>query len=552
VLVLDKPCGTLYATTYGFIIVNRLKDYHLVIFKSSFGKFKLLYCYQIKHLKFHKFNRSKNKKSVQKVLRKEDTMKRYNGITGGFILILVIMLVGLSCSSGVAAQEDTLMVPANFSQLAQKAKPGVVNIRAVKTVKGGGRVFRHFYGNPFGNEGHPFEDFFAPFFENGPRREFKQRSLGSGIIIDKKGFIVTNNHVIEGADEISVSLSNNKEFDAEVIGRDRNTDLALIKIKDAKKLTPLTMGNSDKINVGSWVIAIGSPFGLEQTVTAGIVSAKGRVIDAGPYNDFIQTDASINPGNSGGPLLNLAGEVVGINTAIIPSGQGIGFAIPINMAKGIVAQLKEGGEVSRGWLGVGIQDLTEELADYYGIKGQNGVLVTQVFQGDPADKAGILPNDIITAVNGKKVKTGRELSKIVANTPVGEKAKIDYIRDGKRKSLRVVLSKRTDEKEQVGLGVPNEKGDVIGLMVHDLTPDIAGRFGLDEEESGVLVVRVKTGSRADKAGIMHGDIIKEVNRKIVNNVAEYNKIMNKINSKKEISMLIKRRNQTFIAIKIKP
>lgn len=479
-------------------------------------------------------------------------MKGFNGIASGLLFFLMVTLIGFGCSNGAAAQEkDTLMVPANFSELAEKAKPGVVNIRTVKTVKGGGRVFRHFYGNPFGDEGHPFEDFFSPFFENSPRREFKERSLGSGFIIDKEGFIVTNNHVIENADEISVGLANGKEFEAKVIGRDRNTDLALIKIKDAKKLSPLTMGSSDQLEVGSWVVAIGSPFGLEQTVTAGIVSAKGRVIEAGPYDDFIQTDASINPGNSGGPLLNLAGEVVGINTAIVASGQGIGFAIPIDMARGIVAQLKEGGEVSRGWLGVGIQDLTKELAEYYGFKGQTGVLVTQVFQGDPADKAGILPNDIITAVNGKKVKTGRELSKIVANTPVGKKARIDFIRDGKSKSVRVVLSKRTDEKEQAGLK-PSEKGDEIGLMVHDLTPDIAGRFGLDEGDSGVLVVRVKSGSRADKAGIKHGDIIKEVNRKIVNNVAGYNKIMNKINSKKEISMLIKRRNQTFVAVKIKP
>jgi serine protease Do len=485
-------------------------------------------------------------------------MKRFNGIASGLLFFLMATLIGFGCSNGAAAQEkDTLMVPANFSELAEKAKPGVVNIRTVKTVKGGGRVFRHFYGNPFGDEGHPFEDFFSPFFENSPRREFKERSLGSGFIIDKEGFIVTNNHVIEGADEISVSLANDKEFDAEVVGRDRKTDLALIKIKDAKKLTPLTMGDSDQLKVGEWVVAIGSPFNLEQTVTAGIISYKSRSIEIGsdigtwPYDDFIQTDASINPGNSGGPLLNLAGEVVGINTAIVVGGQGIGFAIPINMARGIVVQLKEGGEVSRGWLGVGIQDLTEELADYYGIRGQTGVLVTQVFQGDPADKAGILPNDIITAVNGKKVKTGRELSKIVANTPVGEKARIDYIRDGKRKSLRVVLSKRMDEKEQAGLR-PSQKGDEIGLMVHDLTPDIAGRFGLDEGDSGVLVVRVKNGSRADKAGIKHGDIIKEVNRKIVNNVAGYNKIMNKINSKKEISMLIKRRNQTFVAVKIKP
>ena len=479
-------------------------------------------------------------------------MKRFNMITGGLLFVLMAMLISFGCGSGIAAQKkNTVMVPANFSELAEKAKQGVVNIRTVKTVKGGGPVFRHFYGNPYGNEQNPFDEFFAPFFKNGPQREFKERSLGSGFIIDKEGYIVTNNHVIEGADEISVSLANEKEFDAEVVGRDRNTDLALIKIKNAKYLTPLPMGNSDQLKVGSWVVAIGSPFGLEQTVTAGIVSAKGRVIDAGPYDDFIQTDASINPGNSGGPLLNLAGEVVGINTAIVASGSGIGFAIPINLARGIVSQLKKGGEVSRGWLGVGIQDLTEELADYYGLKNQKGVLVTQVFKGDPAEKAGIQPNDIITAVDGKKVETGRELSRIVADTPVGEKARIDYIRDGRSKSVRVVLSKRTDEKELAGRQ-PIEKGDEIGLAVQDITPDIANHFGLNEKDAGVLVVRVKNGSRASKAGMEPGDVIKEVDHKSVNNVAEYNKIINEINSKKEISLLIKRRNQAFVAIKIKP
>ena len=480
-------------------------------------------------------------------------MKRFSTMTGGLIFILIVMLIIIGCGSGLAAQtKKTVMVPANFSELAEKAKPGVVNIRTVKTVKGGGPVFRHFYGNPYGNEQNPFDEFFAPFFENGPRREFKERSLGSGFVINKEGYIVTNNHVIEGADEISVSLANDKEFDAEVVGRDRNTDLALIKIKNAENLTELPMGNSDQLKVVSWVVAIGSPFGLEQTVTAGIVSAKGRVIDAGPYDDFIQTDASINPGNSGGPLLNLAGEVVGINTAIVASGSGIGFAIPINMVRNVVKQLKEGGEVSRGWLGVGIQDLTEELADYYGLKNQKGVLVTQVFEGDPAEKAGIQPNDIITAVDGKKVETGRELSRIVADTPVGEKARIDYIRDGRPKSVRVVLSKRTDEKELAGRKPTSEKGDEIGLVVQNLTPDIASHFGLNEEDAGVLVVRVKNDSRASKAGIEPGDVIKEVNHQTVNNVAEYNKIINKINSKKEISLLIKRRDQAFVAIKIKP
>jgi serine protease Do len=242
-------------------------------------------------------------------------------------------------------ESKTMMVPVNFSELAQKVRDGVVNIRTVKTMKGGGPVFRHFFGqkNPFGDQDR-FRDFFGPHNDEGPAPDFKQRSLGSGFIIDKDGYIVTNNHVIENADQIKVKLADEREFEAELVGRDPNTDLALIRIKDASDLVALKLGDSDALSVGSWVMAVGSPFGLEQTVTAGIVSAKGRALGSGPYDDFIQTDASINPGNSGGPLLNMDGEVVGINTAIVANGQGIGFAIPVSMAQGIVKQLQ-----AHGW-----------------------------------------------------------------------------------------------------------------------------------------------------------------------------------------------------------
>src|SRR5512136_1832177 len=270
-----------------------------------------------------------------------------------------------SASTGLKGSNLPIMVPGNFTELAEKARSGVVNIQTVKTIKGGGRVFRHFFGNPFGgqspfsgrqnpfDESNPFEDFFGPQTDDGPADNFRQKSLGSGFIIDREGHIVTNNHVVDGADEVKVKLANGKEFDAKVIGRDSKTDLALIKINGSSDLQPLKMGDSDETRVGSWVVAIGSPFGLEQTVTAGIVSAKGRVIGSGPYDNFIQTDASINPGNSGGPLINMKGEVVGINTAIIANGQGIGFAIPINMAKEVAPQLQDKGHVTRGWLGVG-------------------------------------------------------------------------------------------------------------------------------------------------------------------------------------------------------
>jgi serine protease Do len=438
--------------------------------------------------------------------------------------------------------------PESFSELAEAVKPGVVNIRTVKTIKGGSPVFKHFFGNPFGGNRSPFDEFFGPFNGDGQQRDFKQRSLGSGFIIDEEGFIVTNNHVIEDADQIKVILSDDKEFDAELVGRDPKTDLALIQIKGAKKLHPLKFGNSDELKVGTWVVAIGSPFGLEQTVTAGIVSAKGRIIGSGPYDDFIQTDASINPGNSGGPLLSMDGEVVGINTAIIASGQGIGFAIPINMAKGIIDQLKDKGEVTRGWLGVGIQDLTPELAQYYGLKAEKGVLVTQVFEGDPADKAGILVNDVILTVDGKSVATGRELSSQIANTQVGHKTEIELIRDGKKKAVTVTLAKRDDEEKVVAS--QTRDSDELGIEVTEMNSDIARRFGIDGNENGVLVTDVKDDSAAQKADVRPGDIIKEINRTVVKDRDGFISLMKKNKDQETIQLLVKRRNAGYLVVKI--
>ncbi|MGA6925278.1 MAG: Do family serine endopeptidase [Desulfosarcina sp.] len=441
-------------------------------------------------------------------------------------------------------------IPESFSDLADNAKPGVVNIRTVKTIKGGSPVFRHFFGNPFGGNRNPFDEFLGPFQGENPHRDFKQRSLGSGFLIDDQGFIVTNNHVIDDADQIKVILANDKEFDAELIGRDPKTDLALIRIQGGQNLKPLELGDSEKLKVGTWVVAIGSPFGLEQTVTAGIVSAKGRIIGSGPYDDFIQTDASINPGNSGGPLLNMDGEVVGINTAIIASGQGIGFAIPVNLAKGIIEQLKNKGEVTRGWLGVGIQDLTPELADYYGLKAEKGVLVTQVFENDPADKAGIKVNDIILSVDGQSVSTGRELSARIANTPVGNQTRIDLIRDGKEKTLSVTLAKRDDDNQPVG-DQPGQGGDELGIEVTDLNSDVARRFGIDGEEQGVLVTDVKDGSLAQTADVRPGDIIKEIDRHVVKDSDDFVRLIKKSKDGDDATqLLVKRRNAGYVVIKI--
>jgi serine protease Do len=459
-----------------------------------------------------------------------------------------------SAKAPVPVDAKVQMVPMNFAALAKEVKPGVVNIRTVKNMKDGGPVYRHFFGSPFGPQNphggkDPFNEFFGPFSNRGPSHNFKQRSLGSGFIIDQEGYIVTNNHVVEDADEIIVKLADGKEYDAELVGRDPNTDLALIKIKESTDFVRLPMGNSDGLDVGSWVVAIGSPFGLEQTVTAGIVSAKGRVIGAGPYDNFIQTDASINPGNSGGPLLNLNGEVVGINTAIIANGQGIGFAIPINMAQSIVAQLKEHGSVTRGWLGVGIQDLTPELAEYYGLEDRKGVLVSQVFKGDPAEKAGIKTNDIIVSVDGESVHTGRELSAQIADLEVGKSTTLMVIRDGKEKTITAKLAKRQDPDAVVAKQDLKDNGE-LGLQVTELNPKSARQFGHTEEEKGVLVVGVKPGSKADVAGIQQGDLLKEVNRKPVDSVSKLKLELKKRDTNEAIQLLVKRPNAGYVVLKI--
>jgi len=477
-----------------------------------------------------------------------------NLFRGKVFFAIIIMAVGLFVFPDFCPVEaadiqsgDVRLVPENFSNLSEKASPAVVNIRTVKTIKGGGRVFRHFSRDPFGKDD-PMEDFFEKFFGEKPQHEFKQRSLGSGFIIDKEGYIVTNNHVIENADKIKVKLNNGKEFDAEIIGRDPNTDIALIKIKPARHLPAVKVGDSDALKVGQWVIAIGSPFGLEHTVTAGIVSAKGRVIGSGPYDDFIQTDASINPGNSGGPLINMNGDVIGINTAIVAGGHGIGFAIPINLAKGIINQLKKHGEVTRGWLGVAIQDLNEDLAKYYGVEGKKGVLVAEVFPGDPADEAGIKPKDIIVGVNGEKVETGRDLTRIIANFGVGENVKIKLLRNNREKTVNVKIAKRKNSKV-LARKTQTGQEDELGIQISKLTPEIADRFNI-KEHKGIVVVEVASGSKAESAGVLVGDIVKEINRTRINTVEEYNNTIKKCKKGESIELLIKRTGVGFLVVKL--
>ncbi len=446
-------------------------------------------------------------------------------------------------NSTVVTNSDIPMIPANFSELAEKVRPGVVNIQVVKKIKNIDFGFRHFSGAPFG-EKNPFGDFFGPFSEENPPRGFEQRGVGSGFVMNRDGYILTNNHVVEDADQIKVKLTNGKEYDGKIIGRDPKTDLALIKIKASSDLQPLNLGNSDDLKVGSWVVAVGSPFGLEQTVTAGIVSAKGRVIGSGPYDNFIQTDASINPGNSGGPLINMKGEVVGINTAIIASGQGIGFAIPINMAKEIAPQLQEKGHVTRGWLGVSIQEVTPALAKSFDLKEKKGALVAQVVSGSPAEKAGIEQGDVIVEFDGKEVTDSKDLPRIVASTPIGKAVTIKLLRNGKALDRQVKVGEM-EEKVEVAES-PSHKS--LGITVQNLTPEIAKGLGL-KKDTGVVVTRVEPGSPAADAGIQTGDLVQEVNRKPVKNVEDFVQKVEKAKGQDNILLLIQRgQNNMFAAV----
>lgn len=437
----------------------------------------------------------------------------------------------------------------SLSDLVEKVKHSVVNISTTKVIKDHPL-------QPFLSPDSPFRDFFGDeflkrFFGDLPQREFKTHSLGSGFIISSDGYILTNNHVVEKADEIRIKLDNGKEYEAKVVGRDPKTDLALIKVNPDKDFPePAVLGDSDELRVGDWVIAVGNPFGLGHTVTAGIISAKGRVIGAGPYDDFLQTDAAINPGNSGGPLFNLKGEVVGINTAIVARGQGIGFAIPVNMAKELLPQLKKG-KIIRGWLGVMIQDMTPELAKSFGLDKPKGALVADVLEGGPADKAGIKRGDVVVGFDGKEIPDARTLSRLVAATAPDSEVEVVVLRDGKEKSIRVKVGTMPEEgvTEAESEGEAAEKAQQWGLTVQNLTPEIAERFGWSRDETGVIVTEVAPGSPAWEAKVAEGDLIKEVNRKKVNNVRDFKLAMSKAKETESLLLLIKRGEHTlYIAL----
>ncbi len=422
----------------------------------------------------------------------------------------------------------------DFVALAEQLKPAVVNIGTAKTVKPRTPSFP----GPRGPGGDMFEEFFERFFRDSPQSPRKQSSLGSGFIISEDGYILTNDHVVDGADEIKVKLSDGREFSGEVRGLDPKLDLALIKIEAGEDLPVAKLGDSDSIKVGEWVMAIGNPFGLEQTVTVGIVSAKGRVIGAGPYDDFIQTDASINPGNSGGPLFNVKGEVVGINTAIVAGGQGIGFAIPVKMAKQIIPQLRDEGHVTRGWLGVTVQSLNDELADSFGMKETRGALVNAVVADSPAEQAGIERGDIILEYDGKPVDELNDLPKLVAATPVDTTVNVKIFRDGKERTIKVKIGKLEEGEEKQLAG--DKDGGVLGITASNLTPELVERYSL-ESDQGILITKIDPEGPAAEANLRVGDLILEADGKEIKSVKALEEVVGKMDKGKVLRLLIQRR-----------
>jgi serine protease Do len=430
--------------------------------------------------------------------------------------------------SSDAALAPVQSLSAAFEHVATKVTASVVSINSVRKVQASGSPgvlqspwmdspLRRFFG----------DDFFRFFSERPVPRGYTQEGLGTGVIVSSKGYILTNNHVVDGADEVSVKLADDRSFTAKIVGTDPKTDLAVLKI-DAKDIVPANLGDSDKLKVGEWVVAVGNPFGLTSTITAGIVSAKGRAhVGIADYEDFIQTDAAINPGNSGGPLVDLDGDVVGINTAIATrSGgyMGVGFAVPSNMAKSIMKSLIDEGRVVRGWIGAAIQNLNEGLAKSFGYDSTKGVLVADVTADGPADKAGIKSGDIIVRFDDQMVPNMEQLRAAVAAVKPGTKVPVEVVRDGKHENLRVKVGELETE---VAMGhSPNAPAD-LGMTVRTVTPDIAQELGLGEEASGVVVTTVEPFGPADRAGIQVKDVIETVQDHAVHNVNEFRAAMEK-------------------------
>ena len=450
-----------------------------------------------------------------------------------------------------AAPASTVLQPAvggdhGFVQIAKAVKPAVVNVFSTRSGRGEGPTvtpfddpfFRRFFGDEFFRR-----------FEQPPRKE---RGLGSGVIVEANGLIVTNNHVVSKADEVKVFLSDKREFKAKLIGTDAKTDIAVLKI-EADGLPTIAWADSDKLEVGEFVLAVGNPFGLTQTVTLGIVSALGRAAGIAEYEDFIQTDAAINPGNSGGALVNVRGELVGINTAIYSQSggnMGIGFAVPSNLARSVVDQLVKHGKVVRGWLGVSIQDLSPELASQFGLPEPKGVLVSEVMDDSPAKRAGLERGDVIVEYDGKPAENPTQLRNAVAQTIVGRKVVVKFIRDKKARMVEVTITEQPKSiaqagGEEGGEGGASSSGLLSDLDVRELTPELASRFGVGARERGVLIVQVRPGGKAEEAGLKEGDLILEVNRQPTVTVKAYERVAAKLGKNQAVLLLIKRQGRPF-------
>ena len=479
-------------------------------------------------------------------LKQKKTRSRYIVISTVFLFLFVIS--PLSAFAQDQASIATLrQMGKAFASIAEKTSPAVVSLKSERTIT---REYPSMQEWPFGE---PFSDPFDFFFRRSPRQRSPQRQYrepriaqGSGFIISADGYMLTNNHMVEGAEKVDVELTDGRKFTAKIIGTDSDSDVAVVKI-DAGNLPYLELADSDTLEVGEWVLAIGNPLGLSHTVTAGIVSAKGRSgFGLADFENFIQTDAAINFGNSGGPLINLDGKVVGINTAIAGSSGniGIGFAIPINMAKHVYDQLIKGGTVERGFLGVGVEDLTPETAPYFGLKEDaKGVLIPEVTPDSAADKAGIKYKDIILELNGKPVESRDAFRNQIAMLEPGSQIDLVVWRDGKRLPLTVKLGKRPPTEELTGNLSPETLSE-LGFTVEDLTDELAGRYGY-EGQDGVIVGEVESGSQAEQKGIAPGALIKEVNQQKIRNTKEFNEAIKKARKEGGALLLVKRGRFTF-------
>ncbi len=463
--------------------------------------------------------------------------------TSLIVLTLVFALIGPFGNSAYAenATQQLQDLSAAFRNVAKDVSPSVVYISTEQTVKGAQHP-----GNDMTDE-----DFFRRFFgmPEDQQREYRQQGLGSGFVVREDGYILTNNHVVENADTIKVTFPDKREFTATVVGTDPKSDVAVIKI-DGAGLSVALLGESANIEVGDWAIAIGTPYGLSQSVTAGIISAKGRAgVGIVPYEDFIQTDAAINPGNSGGPLVNINGEVIGINTAIFSrSGgyQGIGFAIPIDMAKNIMESLITNGRVVRGWLGVVIQDVSQDIAKGFGLDEARGALIGDVMKDGPAEQGGIERGDVIVSFDGVDIPDINALRNLVARTEVNKKVDVIVVRGGTEKTLTVTVGEQAADTV-AGVEDATKSSQKSGLTVQDLTPEIATQLGLDDEQ-GVIISDVDSNSPAGSAGLRRGDLIQEVNRTPVPSLKEYNQVMKSVDDGESFLLLIKRGDNTFYVV----